>query len=363
MDFKKILFKTNSVDVERALPDGVIFCDKNGKIQWVNDKIAEIFVTSKMHLMTSSITDIIENAQNMISNAIIFDKPVITKLVEDEKYFDMTAKEIEDGYVLDFRNVSQANQTNAVVDNGRTKVISKDKNAFLVKLSNDFKSPLQSIIGFSQAMADGLGGSMTEQQEKYIRIIKKNSTDLMYFTEKLVELSKTESELLTPEARTFDILNLANSVVRFNEQLYQDKQLNWKVEMDENMKNTVVTDESVLKNILQNIIEVILKSVEMGDITIKISEPTEELLQSKNILNGSYLMISITSSSLLLSESDLELMFEPYEIIDTSNRKNLLRAMTLACVKNLVQGLKGIIWVESKILKNTSFNIIVPNFK
>ena len=71
-------------------------------------------------------------------------------------------------------------------------------------------------------------------------------------------------------------------------------------------------------------------------------------------------MISISSSSLLLSENDLEYMFDPYKIIDTSNRKNLLRAITLACVKNLLKSLNGMIWVESKILKNTSFNIIIP---
>ena len=40
---------------------------------------------------------------------------------------------------------------------------------------------------------------------------------------------------------------------------------------------------------------------------------------------------------------------------------NVLRAMVLASVKNLVQSLNGIVWVESQILKNTSFNIIIPS--
>ena len=57
MDFKKILFKTSSIDVDKALPDAVIFADKDGKIQWVNDIAAELFDTSKMHLLTSNISD------------------------------------------------------------------------------------------------------------------------------------------------------------------------------------------------------------------------------------------------------------------------------------------------------------------
>ena len=240
------------------------------------------------------------------------------------------------------------------------KKINKNKNDFLLKLANDFKSPLQSIIGFSQAMADGLGGNMSEQQEKYIRIIKKNSTDLMYFTEKLFELSKTESDSCKPEMKMFDLISSLNSLVRYNEQLCKDKEIKWNVNVAEGVKNTVVSDESFTKNILQNIFDVILKSVEMGDINIEISQPSEDMIQTKKLPSKKYVLISVTSSSLLLSESDIELMFEPYKIIDSPNKKNLLRAMTLASAKNLVQALNGIIWVESRILKNTVFNVLIP---
>jgi len=359
MDFTKILFKTNSFDVEKALPDGVVFCIKDGTIQWVNDKAAEIFETSKMNLKTSNINDFIENALNLAKIAVSCDKAIISKMVNKETYFEMTAKEYENGYVLDFRDIADNKYSNS-----ETKIedssVSKNKNEFLVKLANDFKSPLQSIVGFSQAMADGLGGNMSEQQEKYIRIIKKNSSDLMYFTEKLIELSKTENCLQKPEMKTFDITSLLNSIVRYNEQLCKSKDLRWNVIVEEGIKNTIINDEEILRAIIQNIIEVITKAVEMGEITINITIPNEELLNSKHLPVKNYVMISITSSSLLLSENDLELMFDPYKIIDSPNRKNLLRAMTLASTKNMVQQLNGFVWIESKILKSTVFNVIIP---
>ena len=362
MDFKKILFKTGEIDAEKSLPDAVVYCDKSGKLQWVNDKASDIFETSKMHLMTSNISDFIENALNLITNAVIYDKKVIAKLANSETYFDMTAKQIDNGYVLAFRDSTVPNQVQSV-NNADTKLnyAVGDKNAFLIKLANDFKSPLQSIVGFSQAMADGLGGNMTDQQEKYIRIIKKNSADLMYFAEKLIEMSKTETELTEPEYKTFDILSLVNSIVRYNSHLTKEKDIRWNVSLQEGMKNTVVTDDNALKGIIQNILEVILRAVEMGEISINISVPDEEILRAHGLPPIDYFMINIVSSSLLLSENDLESMFDPYKIVDSSNRKNLLRAMTLASVKNLIQSLRGIIWVESKILKNTSFNMLIPN--
>lgn len=364
MDIKKILFKTNTVDVEKALPDAVIFCNKDGKIQWVNDKAAEVFETSKMHLLTSNVADFIENVHSLIINAITSEKEVITKLMSKEVYFNMTAKEIDDGYVVAFRDaIDKCDMTYNLAQGFGDNNVNRDKNVFLLKLANDFKSPLQSIVGFSQAMSDGLGGEMTEQQDKYIKIIKKNSSELMYFINKLIELTQTETEIKSPDLKVFDLVNTINSVVRFNEQLYKGKELRWNFVIEEGLRNTIVSDEEIVKTVLQNILEVILKSVEMGEILINLSVPDEECIKSKNLFGSNFIMLSISSSSLLLSENDLECMFDPYKIVDSTNRKNLLRAMVLACVKNLVQALNGVVWVESKILKNTSFNIIIPQGK
>ena len=280
-----------------------------------------------------------------------------------ELYFEMTAKEIEEGYVLAFRDIVNNYGINC---NNSQQTISEnntDKNTFLLKLVNDFKSPLQSIIGFSQAMSDGLGGEMSEQQEKYIKIIKKNSSELMYFINKLMELTQTELGEFKPDYKIFDINSLINTIVRFNEQLYKEKDLRWSINIEEGFKNTILSDEEIIKIIVQNAIEVILRSVDMGEISINLSTPDETFIKSRNLFGANFIMISISSNSLLLSESDLEYMFEPYKIIDSPNRKNLLRAMSLACVKNLLQILNGTIWVESKILKNTCFNIIIPQGK
>ena len=358
MDFKKILFKTNSIDVEKSLPDALIFVNKDGKIQWVNDIAAEIFETSKMHLMTSDISDFIENAVNLIQNAISLNKTVITKLIEKETDYDMTAREIPDGYVLDFRDA--VSSVNPQENNDDEAKINRDKNNFLLKLSNDLKSPIQSIVGFSQAMSDGLGGSLSEQQDKYIKIINKNSTELMYFVGKLLELSQTESENCKPEKKTIDSVSLVNSIVKFNEQLYKGKDIKVFVNPDEDYKRMIVTDGELLKNIIQNILEVIFKSIDMGDVIIKLSIPNEEFISNKGLISGKYAIISINSSSLLLSENDLEFIFDPYKILDSTNRKNVLRAIVLASAKNLVQALGGIIWVESQILKSTGFNIVIP---
>lgn len=360
MDIKKILFKTNSFDVEHALPNAVLLVSSEGKIQWVNDVASDIFETSKMHLLTSDLSDFIENPINLIKTSISSAKPVIIKVKDKEQYFDMTAREVDGAFVIDIRKIYDTD-TNENKEEDDPAVINREKNNFLIKLTNDFKAPLQSIVGFSQAMADGLGGEVNDQQSKYIRIINKNSSELMYFVGKLLEHSKTESSPAIPDKKTLDSLALVNSVVRFNEQLYKDKDIRLVVKPDDDFKKNISTDSDILKNILQDMLEVVLKSVDMGEISITLSTPDEEFVLSKNLPKGAYTLITISSSALLLTENDLDCMFDPYKIVDSTNRKNVLRAIVLASVKNMVQSLNGLIWVESQILKSTSFNIIIPS--
>ncbi len=356
MDIKKILFKTSSIDVEKALPDALVLCNREGKIEWVNDAASEIFETSKMHLLTSKISDFIENPMNLIRNSIDMHKPVITKFVGKESYFDMTAKEIDEGFVLDFRDAVNLLEAKVNIDEEQD-----NKNKFLLKLANDLKSPIQSIVGFSQAMADGLGGDMNPQQEKYIRIINKNSVDLMYFVGKLLELSQTESYLKQPEKKIFDLNDLVLSVVKFNEQLFTENEVKINIISEPDFVKRISSDEEIVKQILQDILEVILKSIDTGDVNIILSTPDEEFVASKNLMPANYTLITISTDTFLLSEGDLECMFDPYKIVNSANRKNVLRAIVLASVKNLVQALNGLVWVESKILKNTSFQVLIPN--
>lgn len=359
MDIKKILFKTSEFDVEHSLPNAVILVANDGKIQWVNDIAADIFETSKMHLLTSNVSDFIENPMILVETSISSNNPVIIKFKDKEQYFDMTARSVNGAYVLDIRRINDKGIVEKKEE--EPKIINREKNNFLLKLSNDLKAPLQSIVGFSQAMTDGLGGQISEQQEKYIRIINKNSSELMYFIGKLLEHSQSESSPATPNKKTLDVLALVNSVVRFNEQLYKDKDVNLIVKQDDNFKKNISTDSDILKLILQDLLEVVLKSVDMGEVAITLSTPDEEFIASKNLPKNAYTMISVSSSALLLTENDLECMFDPYKIVDSTNRKNVLRAIVLSSVKNMVQTLYGLIWVESQILKSTSFNIIIPS--
>ena len=63
-----------------------------------------------------------------------------------------------------------------------------------------------SVSGFSRALLDGIGGILSEKQQKYLTIINQNSKDLSYDLEKLFTLFKVESKKVEYNFKKFDLI-------------------------------------------------------------------------------------------------------------------------------------------------------------
>lgn len=371
MVFKNFLSKAKDIDILASLPDGIVLVDNDGKIEWINDEVSVLLKTPKNDVFKLGINEIIESGLDLAKQAAENNKSVVGRCkIPNGKdiYLEITAKNVSDFLVISLRDVTQNYKTvtNILVEHESSKKINKDKNAFLVKLSNELKSPLHSIIGFSQAMIDGLGGEMSDKQDKYIKIIHKNSNELLYLLDKILELSKTESNLNECNFQIFDIVNLVQAVLKNNEAAIKEKNLSLNIEVSESLKKTIFSEENLMKLILHNIVETSVNSTDIGSINIKIHHPELEFLSQfglemdETTTEKSHLMISIADTGAGIAEGDLSVIFEPYAQLDRANKKNIVKSISLATVKHLVKYLKGVTWVESEPMQGTIYNVIIP---
>lgn len=371
MVLKGFLSKTKDIDILAGLPDGIMLIEDDGKIQWANDVAGVLFETSKNEILKLNLNEIVEGGLDLAKQAALSGKSVVGRarnIAEKELFVEVTGKATEDCIIASFRDVTQNYKTvtHIINEHETSRKINKDKNTFLVKLSNELKSPVHSIIGFSQAMVDGLGGEMSEKQEKYIKIINKNSNELLYTMDKILELAKTESNLFEHDFQIFDGLNTIQAVIKNNEQQMKDKSLNLTVDSEEVVKRTIFSDENSLKIILQNILETAIKSTDVGSINIKMNHPDLELVAqqdihvAENFTDKAYLMITVSDTGAGVGEGDLDVIFDPYAQLDRPNKKNIVRSIALTSAKNLVKYLKGNIWVESEPMQGTTYKVILP---
>ncbi len=367
MNFLNLFSGLNLKEIIQQLPDAVLVVNEEGRIIWANREAEFMFGIDMSEEVDYYLDDFVSNGTKLADQSASRRTPVIAgAITKDEKEFfiELNTSQLEDQFLITIRDVTA--MTKVLANAEKTGQLNKDKNIMLTKLSHDFKSPLQSIIGFSTALIDGLGGDITEKQAKYVKIINKNASELLYFMEKFFEFSKAESSLVRFELKTFDIVNTVQEIIKSNESSISNKKIEITLDYEELANRPITTDESVIKTVLQNILEISNKLTEIGSINIKLSNPDLETIIKRgvkvinNAESTSYILISIKDTGMGLKETELEGLFEPYTQLEKSNRKNFVRTVSLGTAKTLINKLNGTIWVESEVMKGTTFNIVLP---
>ena len=357
----------NTKEVLQYLPDAVFVVEEeSGKILWVNKRASVMFGLEGSDICGSSFDDIVVNGMELAEQSSYKDVSVIggATVNENEFFIELSANLLETQYFITIRDVTEMTQVLAQAE--KTGRLNKDKNLMLTKLSSEFKSPVQSILGFSQALSDGLGGEINDKQRKYVRIINKNATELLYFMDKFFEFAQVESKLYQKQMQMFDITELIQSVIRENEVIIATKKLNIATNFENIASKSIYSDENALKMILQNIIEISIKLTEIGSISIELYNPTLSDVEDmgitpiKNATETSYMLIRISDNGIGLQENDVDGIFEPYTQLDKTNKKNLVRSISLGSAKELVKTLNGAIWLQTEVMKGTVFSIIIP---
>lgn len=367
MNFTNLFSNINPKEVIKNLPDAVFVVELDGNIVWANDKASIIFETRTSDLKGLNFDEIVANGLELAEKSYARRNSVVTgafTIGGKEFFIEMNAKKYIEQYFITIRDITA--MTNVLSNAEKTGRLNKEKNIMLVKLSNEFKSPIQSIIGFSQALLDGLGGEINDKQNKYVKIINKNSTELLYFIEKFLEFSQAESSLFKFEVQPFDLINLVQSIVKNNTNTLNTKNIIVDYDFEEFNKKVIYNDVNIIKIILQNLLETSIKLTDVGAITIKVDNPEIDIVEQsgaclvKNAESSDYVRITITDTGVGLSESEISGIFEPYTQLDKSNKKNVIRSISLGTVNTIVKRLGGAVNVKSEVMKGSTFTVIIP---
>lgn len=364
------LFNSNGIntkDVVMYLPDAVFIVEEeSGNIVWVNRKAALLFGLEREDFVGRNFDEFIAQGMELAYQSSCKDVSVIggAALNDNEFFIELSANLLDTQYFITIRDVTE--MTHILTQAEKTGKLNKDKNLMLTKLSSEFKSPIQSILGFSQALNDGLGGEINEKQRKYVRIINKNATELLYFMDKFFEFAQVESQLYQKHMQLFDITELIQSIIRENEVQITTKKLNVTTDFENIANKTIYSDETALKMVIQNILEISIKLTEIGNISIELFNPPLDSVMEmgitpiKNATDTSYMLIRICDNGIGLQENDVEGIFEPYTQLDKANKKNLVRSISLGSAKELVKTLNGAIWLQTEVMRGTVFSVIIP---
>ncbi len=355
------------------LPEAVLVIDETGKIHYANKSSFKLFETNKLRGKNINEYFII-NSDNIISNKDEDIKQIL-KIVSEEQNTKITDVKVTDvssckkkRYILTIIDNTQDHSLldQLITERQEQKILNHTKNVLLTKMSNYLCSPLHSVVGFSQAMLEGLSGEINDKQKKYLQIMNNNSSELLLFIEKLIEMSQVEADIYKFDYKNFDAAALLSVVVNEINAKLQNKDIKLSVNTSDLIKQNCYSDKNVLKMVMSNLLENAVELIETGAININVSNPIPEFLLAKGFEVGndvnekSYIMFEAACKGLdtaLYNNSDI---FDPYIQVEKNSKKYLLQSLLLGSTKKYINKMKGEIWINNQYANQVSFVFVVP---
>lgn len=259
----------------------------------------------------------------------------------------------------------------------------KIKNEFLSKMSHEFRTPLNQIIGFTQLALEEGSGNLNSPQKEYLDAVAQSSHHLLALVKDILDLSKLESGTLEFEPTEVGLKTLLEN--GFAE--FEQKAINRGMTLLKDFKDapeTIRADAGMLKQIICHLLSNAFKFTQDGG-EILLSAHTvdcivrsgrrcgdakdfkifQECIKASN-MKGARLSqcaeVSVSDTGIGLNAEDQKYIFEPFKQVDESlSRKHHGAGIGLSLAKNLVELQGGKIWVESAgESKGSTFRFILP---
>jgi len=154
----------------------------------------------------------------------------------------------------------------------------KLKTEFLANVSYELRSPLTSISGFSEMLAQEYFGTLSEKQKEYVQGIHQSSQHLMHLINDILDLASVEAGYMRLDVSKFDIQAMMNSVLLLLAERAREHEIGIKLECPAKM-GKMTGDETRLKQVLYNLLSNAVNFSESGQkVTLGVKEEDGERL-------------------------------------------------------------------------------------
>lgn len=239
---------------------------------------------------------------------------------------------------------------------------SRYKSEFLANMSHELRTPLNSILVLSQLLMRNDQKNLTDKQVEFARTINASGNDLLELINDILDLSKVEAGKLQLNIEKIDITALVTNVQRIFEPVAQRKELELRINVEEEVPRYVESDSQRIMQIIKNLMSNAIKFTEKGYVALRLFVPDNtNSIQDAALKYQKLIGISVSDSGIGISQEKKELIFEAFQQADgTTSRKYGGTGLGLSITKSFTQLLQGEIQMESEEGKGSVFTLFIP---
>jgi GAF domain-containing protein len=233
--------------------------------------------------------------------------------------------------------------------NERLQELDRLKSSFIASVSHDLRTPLNSIIGFSEVLMDGLTGELPPLAQEYLSYIHGSGKHLLDLINGILDLSKIQAGRVTLELDRVDVIAVLDDVRATLAPLVAKKDQTLNIEQGEPLPE-IVADRSHLKRILLNL---------MGNAT-KFTQDGGQITARAHLSDLDTLQIDVIDNGPGIPVQDRSLIFEEFRQAHVARPPGEGTGLGLAITRRLVELHGGHIWVESELDVGSTFTVLLP---
>lgn len=222
---------------------------------------------------------------------------------------------------------------------------------FFTNIAHEFLTPLTLIVGPVQKLSEAK--NLDEKNQKFIHLIQRNASRLLFLTQQLLEFRKAEYDYLEITVKKFDLVNLVEQIAELFDDWALDKNIDFHLEVPSELPGWF--DKDKLEKIIFNLMSNAFKYTPIGGkIYLKCEMENG---------NSKRLSITVTNTGKGIPKEKLNSLFDRFFLSDTnktSDTEMFRTGIGLAYIKKLVTVLRGEIIVSSVANKETTFTILIP---
>lgn len=229
----------------------------------------------------------------------------------------------------------------------------KAKNDFLSTMSHEIRTPLNSILGMTNIM---LMEKPSEEQKEQLNVLLFSANNLLSIVNDILDFNKIEAGKIGFETIEVDLRNIANKLIAAFNTLAKEKGIQLKLNIDDELKNTVIGDPTRISQIIGNLIHNAIKFTKKGHVELSIKVIKQDA-------SSVHLLIAIEDTGIGIATEKQQMIFDQFTQADNSTSRNFGgTGLGLAISKRLLELQGATLQLRSEQEKGSTFyfEIIFP---
>jgi signal transduction histidine kinase len=236
----------------------------------------------------------------------------------------------------------------------------KAKSEFLANMSHEIRTPMNAILGFSEIL---LKKATDFREQSYLKSIHTSGNVLLSLLNDILDLSKIEAGKLEIQPEIVNIKDIFREIEVIFFQKFQDKGIELKTEIREDVPELIILDEVRLRQILINLVGNALKFTSRGYVNVSVAADNPQQT-TDNSQQTADICFEVRDSGIGIPADQQGLIFESFQQ-QTGQKAGEYggTGLGLTITKKLAEMMNGTISVESEVGKGSIFRVLFPDVR